>query len=97
MANGDDVKQIQFKVMDLDWSEVQGAPIIPCNVFVAQGLHTGHLLNCGFTDPPIKMRDAQAASDVKVRPGVRISMTREDAQMLLAVLQENLNATTEKQ
>ena len=96
MANGDDPKHMEVRIQDLDWSEVETSPINPCNVFIAQAHETGHVLNCGFADPPIRPRGSLKARDVKVRLGARVSLTRRDAKQLIAILQENLNTTPEK-
>ena len=95
--NGDDPKSVEVKVHDLDWSEVQAAPIGPCNVFIIQGHQTGHVLNCGLADAPITPRENLVPSDVKIRLGARIFLTRQDLQSLIGILQQHLKTASEKE
>lgn len=97
MTNGDDAKQVTVQILDLDWSEIHAAPIIPCNVFAIQGHQSGLVLNCGFADPPIKAQGGILASDVKVRPGIRIAIAHGDVHQLAAALQKNLQDSSETQ
>ena len=94
--NRADPKSVEVKVHDLDWSEVQAAPIAPCNIFIIQGHQTGHVLNCGLADAPITPRGDLVPSDVKIRLGARIHLTRQDLQSLIEILQQHLK-TTEKE
>ncbi|MXW37311.1 MAG: hypothetical protein F4Z65_03470 [Acidobacteria bacterium] len=95
--NGDDPKPVELKVHDLDWSEVQAAPIAPCNIFIVQGHQTGHVLNCGLADAPITSRESLVPNDVKIRLGARIHLTRQDLQSLIGILQQHLRMTSEKE